>query len=156
MAFEMFGKKLQDSIKKRGFGRPTDIQVKGMPAIRSGKDTLIIAPTGCGKTESCLLPLFDKLMEKEKTYKPISILYITPLKSLNRDLLKRILWWSNDLGFEVSVRHGDTTQYERGMQAENPPHVLISTPETLQAVLVGSRMRKHLGNVRHIVIDEIH
>jgi len=121
-------------------------------------------------TETCLLPLFDKLVGSEnesekhedgkdntnKQYKPISILYITPLKSLNRDLLKRILWWANELGFEVSVRHGDTSQYERGMQAENPPHVMISTPETLQAVLVGSRMRKHLGNIRHIVVDEVH
>jgi len=160
MVWEMFGKRLQQAIKKRGFGRPTDIQKKGIPAIHAGSDTLIIAPTGLGKTETCLLPLFDRLVESEKEkgkdYRPISIMYITPLKSLNRDLLKRILWWSGELGFEVSVRHGDTTQYERGMQAENPPQVLISTPETLQAILVGSRMRKHLGNVRHIVVDEVH
>jgi ATP-dependent Lhr-like helicase len=166
MAFEIFGKRLQAAIKKRGFGSPTDIQKKGIPAIHAGGDTLIIAPTGLGKTETCLLPLFDRLVESEaesekhkdksRQYKPISILYITPLKSLNRDLLKRILWWSGELGFEVSVRHGDTTQYERGMQAENPPHVLISTPETLQAILTGSRMRKHLGNIRHIVVDEVH
>lgn len=156
MAFEIFSSRLQEAIKKRGFGSPTDVQSKGMPAIHAGEDALIMAPTGLGKTESALLPLFDKLIANEKSYKPISILYITPLKSLNRDLLKRILWWANELGFEVSVRHGDTTQYERGMQAENPPHMLILTPETLQAVLVGSRMRAHLANVRHVVVDEVH
>ncbi len=154
MVWEIFSKRLQDAIKKRGFGRPTDIQVKGIPPIHRGEDILLIAETGSGKTESCLLPIFDKLITKG--HRPITVLYITPLKSLNRDLLKRILWWANELGFDVSVRHGDTSQYERGMQAENPPHMLILTPETLQAVLVGSRMRKHLGNARYIIIDEIH
>jgi len=154
MVFGILSKRMQDAIKKRGFGSPTDIQLKGIPSIHSGRDTMIIAPTGLGKTESVLLPLFDKLLEED--YNPISILYITPLKSLNRDLLKRMLWWSNELGFDASVRHGDTTQYERSMQAENPPHLLILTPETLQAILVGSRMRAHLGNVRHVVVDEIH
>ncbi len=105
-------------------------------------------------TESVLLPIFDRFAEKE--HKPISILYITPLRSLNRDLLKRILWWANRLGFDVSVRHGDTTQYERSMQAENPPDMLISTPETLQAVLTGKIMRRHLSNIRWIVTDEVH
>ena len=165
MSFEILSNKVRKAIEKRGFGSPTDIQEKGMPVIHSEKDTLIIAPTGLGKTESVMLPLFDKLIRAESEegscengceYSPISILYLTPLKSLNRDLLKRMLWWGQELGFDVSVRHGDTTQYERTMQAQNPPHVLICTPETLQAILIGSRMREHLSNVRHVVIDEIH
>jgi ATP-dependent Lhr-like helicase len=154
MVFGIFSEKLQGMIKERGFVNPTPIQEKGIPPIHAGENILLIASTGTGKTESCLLPIFDRFAEKER--KPISILYITPLRSLNRDMLKRILWWANNLGFDVSVRHGDTTQYERSMQAENPPNMLISTPETLQAVLTGKIMRGHLSNIRWIVIDEVH
>jgi len=158
MVWELFSKELQEVIKERGFSKPTSIQEKGIPPIVKGKNTLLIAPTGIGKTESVLFPVFDEFVkdrEKERM-KPISILYITPLKSLNRDLLKRILWWSDKLNFEVSVRHGDTSQYERSMQAANPSDMFITTPETLQAMLVGKRMREHLKNVRWIVVDEIH
>lgn len=154
MVWELFSKKLQSLIRKRGFVKPASIQTQGIPPIFKGENTLLLAPTGVGKTESCLLPIFDRFAEKE--HKPISILYITPLRSLNRDLLKRILWWANRLNFDVSVRHGDTTQYERSMQAENPPDLLISTPETLQAILVGKVMRRHLSNIRWVVIDEVH
>ncbi len=158
MVWKLFSKELQEVIKERDFVKPTSIQEKGIPPIVKGKNTLLIAPTGIGKTESVLFPIFDEFVkdrEKEKL-KPISILYITPLKSLNRDLLKRILWWAEKLDFEVSVRHGDTSQYERSMQAANPADMFITTPETLQAMLVGKRMREHLRNVRWIVVDEIH
>lgn len=158
MVWRLFSKELQEAIKERGFVKPTSIQEKGIPPIVSGKNTLLIAPTGIGKTESVLFPIFDEFVkDREKEgMKPISILYITPLKSLNRDLLKRILWWAEKLDFEVSVRHGDTSQYERSMQAANPADMFITTPETLQAILVGKRMREHLKNVRWIVVDEIH
>lgn len=153
MVFRLFSKELQELIRER-FAKPTEIQTQGIPHIIKGKNTLLIGPTGTGKTESCLLPTFNFWLKEQP--KPISILYITPLRSLNRDLLKRILWWAEKLGMEVSVRHGDTSQYERSMQAQNPVDLLISTPETLQAVIVGKLMRKHLSNVRWIIIDEIH
>ncbi len=156
MVWKLFSPKLQALIKERGFDRPTSIQSEGIPPIIKGKNTLLIASTGVGKTESALLPVFDEFIRNREGLKAISILYITPLKSLNRDLLKRILWWSQKLDFEVSVRHGDTSQYERSMQAANPSDMFITTPETLQAMLVGSRMREHLKSVRWIVIDEIH
>jgi len=145
---------MQEKIAKRGFGSPTGVQKEGMPQILSGENVLLMAPTGLGKTESTLLPIFDMWLRNE--HKPISILYITPMKSLNRDLQKRIIWWSKELEFDASVRHGDTTQYERGMQAENPPDLLISTPEALQSMLVGKKLRAHLSNIRWIVIDEVH
>jgi ATP-dependent Lhr-like helicase len=156
MVWKLFSKELQEAIRERGFDRPTSIQTEGIPPIIKGKNTLLIAPTGVGKTESVLLPVFDEFVRNREKLRPISIIYITPLKSLNRDLLKRILWWSEKLNFEVSVRHGDTSQYERSMQAANPSDMFITTPETLQAMLVGTRMRSHLKNVRWIVIDEIH
>jgi ATP-dependent Lhr-like helicase len=151
--FELLEPELKKLVRKR-FREPTPIQKEVMPLALRRKNLLTISETGSGKTEACLLPIFD-LWLKDKP-NPISILYITPLKSLNRDLLKRILWWSKELDFDVSVRHGDTSTYERKMQSENPPDMLISTPETLQAVLTGKIMRGHLKNVRYIVIDEVH
>ena len=136
------------------FGKPTPIQELAIPKILEGKNVLVIGETGSGKTESCLLPIFSKLVSSE--YAPISVLYLTPMKSLNRDLLDRLLWWCNQLDIEISVRHGDTTQYERKMQVENPPSILISTIEQMGAMLVGKRFREHLRNVKFIVIDEIH
>jgi ATP-dependent Lhr-like helicase len=151
--FRLLHPEVRDLATER-FEQPTPVQTAVVPEILKDRNVLVISETGSGKTESCLLPLFDRMMAE--SLKPISILYITPLKSLNRDLLKRILWWSRKLSFDVSVRHGDTSQYERGMQAQNPPDMMISTPETLQAILVGKLMREHLKNVRYVVIDEIH
>ncbi len=153
MVFKVFSKELRKLIKKR-FDKPTQVQFEGIPPIQQGKNTLILASTGTGKTETVLLPVFDRWLREKP--KPISILYITPLRSLNRDLAKRISWWSEHLDMEYSVRHGDTTPYERSMHAANPPDMLISTPETLQAILTGKVMRGHLSNVRFVVIDEIH
>lgn len=120
-----------------------------------GKDVLLIAPTGSGKTEAVLLPIMDQLL-KIKDRQGISVIYITPLRALNRDLLKRLDFWSKKLGFTVEIRHGDTPQKERRKQAIKPPDFLVTTPETLQAILPGKRMRTHLRHVRWVVIDEIH
>jgi ATP-dependent Lhr-like helicase len=154
MVFELLSKKLQEVVKKRGFKEPTLVQKLGIPPIISGENVLLIAPTGVGKTESAMLPIFDEWLKKKS--KPISILYITPLKSLNRDMLKRLLWWGNELDMDISVRHGDTTAYARKMQAEVPPDCLITTPETLQAILPAKKMKEHLKNVKFVIVDEVH
>jgi len=116
---------------------------------------LVIAPTGSGKTEAALLPLIDKMVQ-DRNRQGISLLYITPLRALNRDLLKRLQIWSVKLGFAVEVRHGDTPAADRRRMAGRPPDLLITTPETLQAVLPGKRMRQHLRHVKAVVVDEVH
>ncbi|MEM7826617.1 MAG: DEAD/DEAH box helicase [Candidatus Aenigmatarchaeota archaeon] len=145
---------MQSLIKEKGFLEPTLPQRLGIPEILSGKSVLIIAPTGIGKTEACILPLFDKIYHDRN--KPIAILYITPMRALNRDLLERLFWWADKLDLDISVRHGDTTQRERAEQREFPSHLLITTPETLAAILPGKKIREHLRNVKHVVIDEVH
>lgn len=154
MVFELFSEKMQSLIKEKGFIEPTLPQRLGIPEIMKGRNVLIIAPTGIGKTEACMLPLLDKVYTNKE--KPIAILYITPLRALNRDLLSRLFWWADKLELEIYVRHGDTSKKEREEQREIPSHILITTPETLAAILPGKRMREHLKNVKYVVIDEIH
>lgn len=153
MVFENLNPELQKLIKKR-FKEPTVPQKLAIPAILAKMNVLLLAQTGTGKTESAMLPIFHFLM-KEKL-KPISALYITPLKSLNRDLLDRLLWWGNQTGLELAVRHGDTSAYERKLQLEFPPNMLITTLETLQPILTAKRFREHLRNIKYVILDEVH
>jgi len=153
MVFELLNPELRKIVEKR-FKEPTLPQQLAIKPILEGKNILLLSQTGTGKTETVMLPLFHFVMEQKPN--PISILYITPLRSLNRNLLDRLLWWCNEIGIEASVRHGDTTQYERRQQAEFPPQLLITTPETLQAVLPGKVIREHLKNIKWVVVDEAH
>ncbi len=152
--FALLDKRIRKALGKAGFKKPTEIQSKAIPLILQGKDLLVIAPTGSGKTESVLLPIFHQLLQNEN--QGISILYITPLRALNRDLMERLEWWGETLGLNIQVRHGDTSQYHRRKQALSPPDMLIITPETLQAILPAKRMREHLKNVKWVIVDEIH
>lgn len=140
------------------FGEPTDIQNQVIPLVMQGRDVLAIAPTGFGKTESAFLPVLSRLLEaqeREKSSSGIRFLYITPLKALNRDMLERMKYWCKLTGVSLAVRHGDTTSTERVKQRDNPPQVLVTTPETLNSLLIGP-LRNSLRNVRWVVIDEVH
>ena len=145
---------IQDILKERGFEELSTTQEAAIPPIVQGNHVLIIAPTGTGKTESAMLPVFDRL--KKSSSDGFRALYITPLRSLNRDILSRMQWWCERLDLSIGVRHGDTTQYERRKQALSPPDLLVTTPETLQALFLGSRLRNHLKNIDYVIIDEIH
>jgi len=154
MVFEFLHRDVQKAISKAGFELPTEPQKAAIERILRGENLLLIAPTGSGKTEAAILPILSKM--KERTPAPVSVIYITPLRALNRDMLRRLKFWCDELGFSVSVRHGDTPQHERRKQVERPPHILITTSETFQAILVNRKMRKHLRNVRWLVVDEVH
>ena len=153
--FGSLAKPISDAIAELGFLEPTLPQVMAVPSVLAGENILLIAPTGSGKTEAVLLPIFSKLIQQELK-EGISVVYITPLRALNRDLLKRLSFWAVHLGISVEVRHGDTELKLRRKQALSPPNMLVTTPETLQAILTGSRMRQHLRHVQHVVVDEVH
>jgi len=148
-------KPIQRIVAEKGFKVFTEIQRDAIPLILGGKNVLVIAPTGTGKTEAAFLPILDRLV-REGGRGGIKVLYISPLRALNRDLLERLTWWCNKLDLKVSVRHGDTEVKERGRQALAPPDILITTPETLQAILPGRTMKRHLAKVRWVVVDEVH
>ncbi len=152
--FSLFSKPIFDAIRDKGFIAPTPAQEKAFPVILAHRNVLLIAPTGYGKTEAALLPIFDEIVRNNTP--AISVLYVTPLRALNRDLLERAEGWCRRLDISLAVRHGDTETRERSKQASVPPQMLITTPETLQAIIVGRVMRANLKNVRWVVVDEVH
>jgi len=151
----MLVKPVRRLIEQKGFPEPTEPQEKTIPKIIEGKNVLLISPTATGKTEAAFLPVLSMLLQAPKT-PGIKVLYITPLRALNRDLMERLEWWCNNLDIGLAVRHGDTETKERTRQSRSPPDILITTPETLQAVLSGWILRQHLQSLRWVIIDEVH
>ncbi len=155
--FQLFSPPLIQALKERGFDAPTEPQMKLVPLVRAGKNALLMAPTGTGKTEAALLPILDAMVrEGEVREKGTKLLYITPLRALNRDMLERMQWWCKRFDIRLGVRHGDSSQAERTNQSFAPPDILITTPETLQILLVGRRLRQNLSKLRWVVVDEVH
>src|SRR2546427_8709586 len=150
--FELFSPPLVQALKERGFSSPTDPQVRLVPIVTEGKNALLMAPTGTGKTEAAILPILDKLI-REGAARPrgTKLLYVTPLRALNRDMLERMRWWCKRFDIRLGVRHGDTSTAERTGQSMAPPDILITTPETLQAILTGRRIRESLLSLRWVI-----
>jgi ATP-dependent helicase Lhr and Lhr-like helicase len=156
-AFQLLSPPLLEALQERGFGAPTDPQSMLMPIVSAGKNALLMAPTGTGKTEAALLPILDALVrEGEPRERGTKLLYITPLRALNRDMLDRMQWWCKRFDIRLGVRHGDSSQAERTNLSFAPPDILITTPETLQIMLVGRRIRQNLQKLRWVVVDEVH
>ncbi|MGO9643947.1 MAG: DEAD/DEAH box helicase, partial [Candidatus Bathyarchaeia archaeon] len=154
--FETLAKPLRDALSEHGFTTPSEPQLRAIPLILAGKNVLLISPTASGKTEAAVLPVLSMFMVDRGEDRGIKILYVTPLRALNRDMMDRFEWWGKRLDIRIAVRHGDTETKERTAQAKNPPDMLIITPETLQAVLTGRVMKQHLRAVRYVIVDEVH
>lgn len=154
-AFQLLVRPVRKLVEQKGFPKPTEPQEKTIPKILDGKNVLLISPTATGKTEAAFLPVLSMLLQAPKT-PGIKVLYITPLRALNRDMLERLQWWCNNLDIKLAVRHGDTETKERTRQSRSPPDILITTPETLQAILSGWVLRQHLQSLRWVIIDEVH
>src|SRR5881296_4085461 len=131
-----------------------EMQTHAIREIKSGSQLLIVAPTGSGKTEAALFPVLEALEESNR--EGIRALYVTPLRALNRNMIERVLRLVASTKLTAAVRHGDTPPSERRKQAANPPDILITTPETLQAILPGKLMQRNLKNVKYVIIDEVH
>jgi len=154
--FDDLAKPIREALTERGFISPTDPQMKAIPEILAGKNVLLISPTASGKTEAAVLPVLSMYITNRAQEPGIKILYITPLRALNRDMLDRLEWWGKRLDLKIAVRHGDTETKERTFQEKSPPDMLIITPETLQAIMTGRLMKRHLQAVKYIIIDEVH
>ncbi|MFP3951359.1 MAG: DEAD/DEAH box helicase [Candidatus Bathyarchaeia archaeon] len=155
-SFELLCRPVRTLIDERGFDKPTAPQQRIIPHILEGRNALLISATATGKTEAAMLPVMDRFLMSGRGKPGISILYITPLRALNRDIMDRMTYWCNRLDIKLGVRHGDTSDRERDNQRRSPPDMLITTPETLQAVLLGRVLRRYLQSVRWVIVDEIH
>tara|TARA_Y100001978_G_scaffold154350_2_gene139772 strand:+ start:272 stop:3280 length:3009 start_codon:yes stop_codon:yes gene_type:complete len=151
--FSMLCPSLQSALEDRGW-TPTPVQEATQEQIKTGFDRLVVAPTGSGKTMAAVLPLLDRCI-KEK-WDGLSILYITPLRALNRDVDRRLEEIAAAVGLKIGLRHGDTPQSERNKHVRSPPNLMITTPETFQLMFTGSKLRELLKTVKAVVIDEVH
>ncbi len=153
------------------FGTPTEPQIAGWPEILAGRSTLISAPTGSGKTLAAFLVAIDQLLRQaiEGRLAPgTQVIYISPLKALSNDVqknleapLREIQQLALDRGYLSSgictgVRTGDTLAKDRAAMLRHPPHILVTTPESLYLLLTSAKPRENLRRVRTVIVDEIH
>jgi len=152
-------------------GTPTDVQVQAWPAIQSGADVLIAAPTGSGKTFAAFLSCIDHLFKQALARElddHTQVLYVSPLKALSNDIQKNLQQPLAEIGtaalsagllmpeLRVLVRTGDTPMTERQQMLKRPPHILVTTPESLFILLTAEKSRRLLQTVRTVIVDEIH
>src|SRR5215471_12762531 len=153
------------------FGTPTEPQEQGWPHILAGRTTLISAPTGSGKTLAAFLACIDKLVRKALAgdlQDRTEVLYVSPLKALGNDIQKNlevplgeILQMAAERGLlmpeiRTAVRTGDTLMQERRAMLKRPPHILVTTPESLYILLTAEKSRGILRDVQTVIVDEIH
>jgi ATP-dependent Lhr-like helicase len=155
----------------RRFGSPTEPQIAGWPHIIAGRTTLIAAPTGSGKTLAAFLACIDELVRKAlngELRDRTEVLYVSPLKALGNDIQKNlegplaeIMQLAAERGtlmpeIRTAVRTGDTLALDRQRMLRRPPHILVTTPESLYILLTAERSRKILRDVETVIVDEIH
>ena len=146
-------------------GEPTEPQRAGWPLIRQGRHTLISSPTGTGKTLAAYLSAIDSLVRQGDALKDeMEVLYVSPLRALSNDVQKNLQIPLRELRemdpslpeVRVLVRTGDTSQKDRGAMVRKPPHILVTTPESLYILLTSASGREMLRTVKTVIVDEIH
>lgn len=170
MALESFHPASQNWLRTQ-FGEPTPAQAQAWPAIKAGKHTLISAPTGSGKTLAAFYAAIDTLVQRglnNQLDDGVQILYVSPLKALSNDIQKNLeqpldgiaehlhLCGEVPVNIRVAVRTGDTPASERQKMAKTPPHILVTTPESLYLLLTSASGRAMLASVATLIVDEIH
>jgi ATP-dependent helicase Lhr and Lhr-like helicase len=153
------------------FGTPTEPQVGGWPSILAGNPTLISAPTGSGKTLAAFLVCIDRLLRQSiegSLPRTTQVVYVSPLKALSNDIQKNLEAPLREIqqlalergylsmGIRTAVRTGDTLPGERAAMLRHPPHILVTTPESLYILLTAGKSREHLRQVQTVIVDEIH
>src|SRR3954462_10954991 len=153
------------------FGEPTEPQIRGWPEIAARKHTLIAAPTGSGKTLAAFLVCLDRLFRQwlaGQLPDGTQVVYVSPLKALSNDIqrnletpLAEISALAGEAGLgelpiRTAVRTGDTPQAERQAMLKHPPHILVTTPESLYLLLTSAKSRERLRGVKTVIVDEIH
>ena len=153
------------------FGTPTEPQEQGWPCILERRPTLISAPTGSGKTLAAFLICIDRLLRKAIAGElecETEVVYVSPLKALSNDIqknldgpLREIQALALERGYlcpeiRTGVRTGDTLQSERRKMLKRPPHILVTTPESLYILLTAEKSRENLRRVETVIVDEIH
>ena len=170
MSFSRFHPLVRQWFRAR-VGIPTAAQLRGWESIRDGRHTLIAAPTGSGKTLAAFLCAIDELFTEGlngRLADETRVLYVSPLKALSTDIHKNLAEPRHGIGqlaeaaglpaprITAAVRTGDTTASERAAMLRTPPHILVSTPESLYLLLTADRSRELLRTVRTVIVDEIH
>ena len=170
MALEEFHHSVASWFRKE-FDSPTEIQERAWPEIKKRRNTLISAPTGSGKTLAAFLSAIDDLVKEElegRLRDKTQIVYVSPLKALSNDIennlqkplrgIEKELQEAglSELGIRAQVRTWDTPASARTRMTKTPPHILITTPESLYLILTSKKGREMLSEVHTLIVDEIH
>ncbi|MQG72940.1 MAG: DEAD/DEAH box helicase, partial [SAR202 cluster bacterium] len=170
MSLDQFHPLVQEWFKSR-FSEPTEAQIDGWPAIAQGRHTLIAAPTGSGKTLAAFMTSIDSLVRQGLSGEipdSTQVVYVSPLKALSNDIQKNLATPLEEIAeladaagtplpeIRAVVRTGDTKASERAKMAKRPPHILITTPESLYILLTSRSGRQGLAGVHTLILDEIH
>ena len=170
MSVDLFHPVIQDWFRGR-FAAPTEPQQRGWPAIAGGGHTLISAPTGSGKTLTAFLAIIDRLFREGANGRladEMRIVYVSPLRALSNDMhrnleepLAQITEEAERQGLvvppiSIGLRTGDTSSYNRQKLVRRPPHIFVTTPESLYLMLTAERSREVLRSVDTLIVDEIH
>lgn len=153
--FEHIEKIITSQYYDYGFNSLTRIQNLALKVIVRDYNCLLVAPTGSGKTEAAVLPVI-KLLSLFKGEAGIKVIYVTPLRSLNNDVLRRIIRYADTEKLTVEIRHGDTPGKTKKKITHNPPDILITTPESIPILLTIENLLNAFQSLKWVIIDEVH